>query len=54
MNHVMIDGTKLVGWLRGQQSRIPLNREVKSEYEKITIHVVEMMALEKEKFNKNI
>lgn len=43
MKHVMIDGTELVGWLRGQQSTLYYGHPAKIEYEKIVIHIVEMM-----------
>lgn len=43
MEHKMIDGTDLVGWLRGRQSRTPMDFEVKKTYEEIVHHVVHMM-----------
>ena len=43
LEHKMIDGTELVGWLRGQQSTIPFPDRTHAEYEKIVIHVVHMM-----------
>lgn len=43
LDHKVIDGTKLVGWLRGQQSITPLSYAEKVLYEKIIHHVVNMM-----------
>lgn len=43
LEHKVIDGTKLVGWLRGQQSITPLSHAEKVLYEKIIHHVVDMM-----------
>lgn len=43
MEHKMIDGTELVGWLMGQKSITPMPFEAKVTYEKIIIHVVGMM-----------
>lgn len=46
LEHKVIDGTKLIGWLRGQQSITALSHAEKVLYEKIIHHVVDMMCEE--------